>query len=105
VTLFGVISFFFSELSDLPFILMAMISVSSRWSSIGTHFSISTDILNTFRSDSLENGDRLVYVLAEWLRNSPDVCTWRDVVIAVSSTVGGNNPAQAYKIGREYQGN
>lgn len=46
-------------------------------------------------------------MLFEWLKNwdrkySPP--TWKKVVIAVSASVGGDNPREAIKIGKTYKG-
>ena len=95
----------FSALKDLPYIRMAMINVSSHWYNIGIHFGIQTGILDKFRSKNRNDPDNcLTCVLVEWLKNSVHP-TWRKVVIAVSSRVGGDHPAQASRIAREYKGN
>jgi hypothetical protein len=93
-----------SAFKDLPYIRMAMINVSSHWFNIGIHFGIPTGILDKFRSKNRNDPDNcLTLVLVEWLKNST-YPTWRSVVIAVSSRVGGDHPAQACKIAKEYKG-
>lgn len=88
---------------------MAMINVTSHWYNIGIHFGIPTGTLDKFRSKNRNDPDNcLTCVLAEWLKNCNQRSgypTWRKVVIAVSSRVGGDHPAQASKIAKEYQGN
>ena len=45
--------------------------------------------------------------MVEWLQNWNQKYghpTWRKVVIAVASKVGGDNPAEAYRIGQQYKG-
>lgn len=94
-------------LKDLPYIRMAMINVSSHWYNIGIHVGIPTGTLDKFRSKNRNDPDNcLTCVLAEWLKNCSERWgppTWRKVIIAVSSRVGGDHPAQACKIAKEYK--
>ena len=87
---------------------MAMINVSSHWYNIGIHFGIPTGTLDKIRTKNRNDPDNcLTSVLAEWLKNwnqKLGLPTWRSVVIAVSSRVGGDHPAQASKIAKEYKG-
>ena len=84
-----------------------MINVSTHWYNIGIHFHISPSTLDKFRSKNRHNSDNcLTCVLVEWLNNwnrkyGPP--TWRKVVIAVASRVGGDNPAEASRIGHQYR--
>ena len=100
-----------SALKDLPYIRLAMINVSSHWYNIGIHLGIPTGTLDNLRSKNRNDPDNcLTCVLVEWLKNwsrfnrrmGPP--TWRRVVIAVSSRVGGDHPAQASTIAKEYKG-
>lgn len=85
-----------------------MTNVAIHWYNIGIHFHISTSDLDKFRSKNRNDSDScLTCVLVEWLKNwnskyGPP--TWRKVVIAVSSRVGGDNPAEASRIGKKYKG-
>ena len=87
---------------------MAMIDISARWYNIGIHFGIPTSVMDKFKSKNRNDPDScLTCVLAEWLKNwnkklGPP--TWRKVIIAVSSRVGGDHPAQACTIAKEYKG-
>ncbi len=78
-----------------------MIDVSVNWYSIGLQLGVDMSTLDKIRSQHRRDSDRcLTRVIAEWLKNSK-CCTWRKVVIAVSSRVGGDNPALARKIAQE----
>lgn len=100
--------FFSSALESLPYVRMAMINVSSQWYTIGIHLGVPTNILDKFRAQSHNNLDTcLTNVIVEWLKNwrtKDGPPTWRRVIIAVSSRVGGDNPALARKIALEYKG-
>lgn len=48
----------------------------------------------------------MIAVLAEWLKNpSPRTGppTWKKVVVAVASRVGGDNPSEARRIGKNFK--
>ena len=87
---------------------MAIIKIASRWHSLGIHFTIPPDLLDKFSRESRNVSDQSSYcltcVLVEWLNNWNDRYgppTWRLVVIAVASRVGGDNPRVAENIGKE----
>jgi len=80
---------------------MAMIDVSVNWYSMGLQMGVAMSTLDQIRSAHRRDCDRcLTRLIAEWLKNSRR-CTWRQVVIAVSSRVGRDNPALAHKIAQE----
>lgn len=99
---------FHLAMKDLPKIRMAMINVSTHWYNIGIHFGISTSTMDKFRTKNRNDPDNcLTSVIVEWLKNYNErrgPPTWRKVVIAVSSRVGGDHPAEANRIAREYRG-
>ena len=81
-----------------------MVEVCARWYNIGVQFGISVNTLDKIHGENRRDLDRcLTLVIGEWLKNSK-CCTWRKVIIALSSRVGGDNPALAYKIAKNYQG-
>lgn len=94
-------------LKDLPYIRMAMVDVASHWYNIGIHFGIPTGKMDEIRSKNRNDPDFcLTSILVVWLRThnlklGPP--TWRKVVIAVSSRVGGDHPSLASKIAKEYK--
>ena len=79
-----------------------MCSLTFKWYNIGIGFGISTSKLEEFRSKHRGDPDRcLTCILAEWIINcNPKYAppTWRKLVIAVASRVGGDNPALARKV-------
>ena len=93
-----------AALTDLPFIRMATNNVGSHWYNLGIYFQLPTNFLDEIRGKFRQNADRcLTAVLGEWLKNpSSDSPSWRTVVAAVASRVGGDNPAEARKIARNY---
>ncbi len=83
---------------------MATINVGSHWYNLGIYFHLPTNSLDEFRSKFRQNANRcLTAVLGEWLKNpTNETASWRAVVAAVASRVGGDNPAEARKIARNY---
>ena len=86
---------------------MAMINIAGKWKGIGLHFRLPHPDLEDFRRKYRGDSNRcLTRVLVEWLTNCSDARssppTWRKVVIAVATGngVGGDNPAEAVKIGQ-----
>ena len=78
-----------------------MCSLTFKWYNIGIGFGISTSKLEEFRSKYRDPDRCLTCVLVEWIKNpNPKYAppTWRKLVIAVASRVGGDNPALARKI-------
>ena len=84
-----------------------MINVSAHWYNIGIHFGLSTNTMDKFRSRNRQDSDKcLTCVIVEWLKNFREkhgVPTWKKVIIAVSSRVGGDNPAEACRIAKNYK--
>lgn len=79
-----------------------MIEVSACWYTIGVQLGISLNTLDQIRSENRRDSDRcLTLVIGEWLKNSKQRCTWKKVVITVSSRVGGDNPSLASKIAKD----
>ena len=96
-----------TALKDLPFIRSATINVGAHWYNLGIYFGLSTNFLDELRTKFRQDSDRcLTAVLAEWLKNFTSRTgppTWRGVVIAVASRVGGDNPAEARKIAKNFR--
>ena len=89
------------DISHLSELRLAVCSLNSRWYNIGISFGIPTNKLEEFRSKYRDPDRCLTCMLAEWVRNcnqkhAPP--TWRKLVIAVASRIGGDNPALARKI-------
>lgn len=84
---------------------VALKDVSSQWYNLGVHFRVDINKLDGIKRANRNNSERcLTDMLAEWLKNprhSPP--TWRKVVIAVASRVGGDNPREAQRIAQDYK--
>ena len=92
-------------IKHLPYVRAAMIGVSSNWYMIGIHFGLKPNILDKIQSENRRDTDRcLTAMIAEWLVNSISPPTWRKVVIAIASKVGGDNPSEAQRIVEQHQG-
>lgn len=91
---------------DLPYVRTALIHVSAQWYNIGVHFGLGVDLLNVIKKNNRGDCDRcLTAMVAEWLKsNSPqnDPPTWKKVVLAIASRVGGDNPREAEKVAKDY---
>lgn len=86
---------------------MALINVSARWYNIGIHFGLPSNTLDKFRSQNRGDTDKCITdVIVEWLKNYKEKYgppTWRRVIIAVASRVGGDNPAEATRIAKAFK--
>ena len=93
-----------TEMKDLPYIRAALINVSAEWYNIGVHFKIHVNILDQIKRENRSDCDRcLTAMIAEWLKsNRGDPPTWKKVVAAIASRVGGDNPSEARKIAEDY---
>ena len=95
-----------TEMKDLPYVRAALINVSAEWYNIGVHFRIHVNILDQIKRKNRSDCDRcLTAMIAEWLKSSPtqvDSPTWKKVVAAIASRVGGDNPSEARKIAKDY---
>ena len=93
-----------TEMKDLPYIRAALINVSAEWYNIGVHFKIHVNILDQIKKENRSDCDRcLTAMIAEWLKsNRGDPPTWKKVVAAIASRVGGDNPSEARKIAKDY---
>jgi len=96
----------FAGVKDLPYVRTALIHVSAQWYNIGVHFGLGVDLLNVIKKNNRGDCDRcLTAMVAEWLKsNSPqnDPPTWKKVVLAIASRVGGDNPREAEKVAKDY---
>ena len=95
-----------TEMKDLPYVRAALINVSAEWYNIGVHFRIHVNILDQIKRENRSDCDRcLTAMIAEWLKSSPtrvDSPTWKKVVAAIASRVGGDNPSEAKRIAEDY---
>ena len=93
------------ELND---VLSATIEVAAKWKHIGDEFKLSPGTLETIEAENRNSEISLREVILKWLRKcgydfgqyGPP--TWRWVVKAVNSPVGGNNPELARLIAAEH---
>ena len=93
-------------MKDLPYVRAALINVSAEWYNLGVHFRIHVNDLDQIKRKNHSDCDRcLTAMIAEWLKSSPgrvDSTTWKKVVEAIASRVGGDNPSEARKIAKDY---
>ena len=96
-------TFTHAGMKDLPYVRAALINVSAEWYNIGVHFRIHVNTLDQIKRENRRDCDRcLTAMIAEWLKNDTgDPPTWKKVVAAIASRVGGDNPSEAKRIAQD----
>ena len=93
-------------MKDLPYVRAALINVSAEWYNIGVYFRIHVNTLDQIKRENRRDCDKcLTAMIAEWLKSSAskvDPPTWKMVVVAIASRVGGDNPSEAKRIAEDH---
>ena len=95
---------------DLAEILRILGTSVTKWREIGIALGLRQDVLNRIEHENRDLMSRLTKMVSEWLKKNYNVerfgePTWKMLVAAVRSEVGGNNSALAQEIARKHGSN
>ena len=94
---------------DLPIILLYLEDLKADCFKIGTLLHLHQGELNSIERKSADHAEAMIKIISNWLKLNYNWKTfgkpsWKALVKAVASPMGGNNTAQAVKIAESHPG-
>ena len=92
---------------DLHLVLDHLKNVKASCYKIGTALHLKQDELDAIKRESADCTEALIKIITSWLRKNYDLerfgePTWKALVEAMASPIGGNNNALAMEIARKH---
>ena len=99
-----------TDLDNIGDIMDELKNVLARYYEIGGRLNLPKDKLKEIRGHNSGEADAMIMVIVEWLKKNYDADkfgppTWKALVDAVKHRAGGNNRAEAERIGSRHKKN